>query len=301
MVQNPMVSVLIITYNHEAFIEAAVESALMQQTTFPIEIVIGEDASTDSTRRIVTDFQKRFPDRIQMVLQHKNVGWRRNSVDTFRAARGKYVAWLEGDDYWTDPEKLQLQIEAMEANPNAFMCGARAMVQQDGVDVPGEVTPSDPAHMLATYGARELFAGRWWFRTCTKVFPRHVLQHSPERLIGDDWAGTLWCIAYSGFGAVAFIDRVVGVYRQHPGGVWTSMTRGQRLLSDVDDMYRLISFFSDRERVELRDLMLSSMEEAIRLSDLPRWSRFMGALQTVCRIPGRRSVRLLAQALYAGT
>lgn len=89
----------------------------MQETTFSIELVIGEDCSTDRTREIVLEYQRKRPDIIRVVLWSKNVGMRKNSNKLNELLRGKYVAFCEGDDYWTHPKKLQMQVDIMEANP----------------------------------------------------------------------------------------------------------------------------------------------------------------------------------------
>ena len=104
---DPKVSVCILTYNHEKYIAQAVESALQQRTTFPVEILIGEDCSTDRTRDIVAELGRRHPDRVGLHLAEKNQGGGRNFCNLFAQSRGQYVIILEGDDYWTAPHKQQ--------------------------------------------------------------------------------------------------------------------------------------------------------------------------------------------------
>ena len=96
------VSVAMITYNHERFIAQAIESVLMQQTDFAVELVIGEDCSTDKTRAIVCAYGERYPERIRLLLPERNQGMIPNFVATMNACQGQYIALLEGDDYWTD-------------------------------------------------------------------------------------------------------------------------------------------------------------------------------------------------------
>ena len=116
------VSVHMITYNHEKFIAQAIESALMQQVDFDYEIVIGEDCSTDRTREIVVAYQQRHPDKIRLLLHEQNVGVSLNDIRVYRACRGEYVAWLEGDDYWTSPHKLQKQADFLDSHPACSAC-----------------------------------------------------------------------------------------------------------------------------------------------------------------------------------
>lgn len=116
---KPVVSVLMVTYNHGAYLSAAIEGVLMQRTDFPIELLIGEDCSTDNTREIALRYQGAHPDVIRVIASARNVGASRNAQRVTRAARGEFFAFCEGDDYWTDPGKLQLQVDYLRAHPDA--------------------------------------------------------------------------------------------------------------------------------------------------------------------------------------
>ena len=127
------VSVHMITYNHERFIAQAIEGVLMQQTDFAVELVIGEDCSTDGTRAIVRRYGERYPERIRLLLQERNLGARANALATLNACRGQYIALCEGDDYWTDPTKLQKQVDFLESHPECSLCFHRVLVvYEDG-------------------------------------------------------------------------------------------------------------------------------------------------------------------------
>ena len=115
---TPLVSVNILTYNHKPYINKAIEGVLQQKTSFPLEIVIGEDCSTDGTREIVFSYQKAYPDIIRVITSDNNVGMCNNGIRTERACRGKYIAWCEGDDYWHHPLKLQMQVDYLETHPD---------------------------------------------------------------------------------------------------------------------------------------------------------------------------------------
>lgn len=115
---NPVLSVCLVTYNHEKYISKALDSILMQKVNFEYEIVAGEDYSSDNTRKFLLDYYEKYPDKFKLILQDKNVGLSLNVFDTFNACSGKYVAFLEGDDYWTDENKLQKQVDYLEANPD---------------------------------------------------------------------------------------------------------------------------------------------------------------------------------------
>lgn len=116
-ISEPVVSICCITYNHEKYIEEAIDSFLMQETNFPFEVVIGEDCSTDNTRKIVEKYKENYPNIIKLIVSENNVGMLANAQRTMEACVGEYIALCEGDDYWTDKNKLQIQIDEMKKYP----------------------------------------------------------------------------------------------------------------------------------------------------------------------------------------
>lgn len=119
--QFPLVSVIIITYNHESYIEKALDSVLQQKTSFNFEIIIGDDCSLDATPAILMNYQKKYPEIISIILHPNNLGATQNEYQCIKLAKGKYIALLEGDDFWTISDKLQLQVDWLEANPTFGM------------------------------------------------------------------------------------------------------------------------------------------------------------------------------------
>jgi glycosyltransferase involved in cell wall biosynthesis len=110
-----------ITYNHAPYIRAALDSALSQRTSFPYEIVVGDDASTDGTREILQEYAEANPGRLRLVLHDRNIGMIANQNAAFAACSGEYIAMLEGDDYWTDDSKLERQLAAMREHPGCLL------------------------------------------------------------------------------------------------------------------------------------------------------------------------------------
>ncbi len=116
--QEIMVSVVFITYNHEKYVRKALLSVLEQETDFPFEVMVGEDCSTDNTRAILLEIKKQYPEQVKLLFREKNLGRPTlNVYQTSMACTGKYVAYLEGDDYWTDKKKLQKQVDFLETHP----------------------------------------------------------------------------------------------------------------------------------------------------------------------------------------
>ena len=117
MMETPLASVIVLTYNQEHSLPVTLESLLAQKTSFPIEIVVSDDCSQDATRSVITDFASKYPDRIRPVYNERNLGILGNYISTLHKCRGKYISGCAGDDFWIDPEKLQLQVEIMERDP----------------------------------------------------------------------------------------------------------------------------------------------------------------------------------------
>ena len=132
-----MVSVCITTYNHEQFIAQALDGVLSQQTNFDYEILLGEDQSSDRTREIAKEYAARHPERIRLFLHdyphdYQRNGGAKNFVHNIKNARGKYIALLDGDDYWTSPQKLQKQVDLLEAHPECSGCFHNVLMDHEG-------------------------------------------------------------------------------------------------------------------------------------------------------------------------
>ncbi len=189
METQPLVSVCMTTYNHEVYLREAIESILAQQTTFEVELVLGEDCSTDATRAICEEYVTNYPGRVRLIAATKNVGWRANYRRTFDACRGRYVAYCDGDDWWCDPQKLQQQVDLLESDPDCGMCYTRAL---NFYQTSGQTEPDHPAyytdfdHLLysltitncATVARRELIA-RYYDEVRPETHPEWKTDDAP--------------------------------------------------------------------------------------------------------------------------
>ncbi len=212
-------SVLVMTYNHVKFIDQALDSVLAQRTDFPVEILASEDRSTDGTREAVMQHAARHPDRIRLLLSETNL--RSNAVVSrgIAAARGTYLAFLDGDDYWTDPRKLQKQVDFLRAHPDCPMCFHNARVEyEDGRRAPHLWTPE---HQPAFAGFEDIWMGNF-VPMCSTVFRRVSIADVPawyESMFPiTDWPLHILAARQ---GALGYIPEVMGVYRQHPGGQYS--------------------------------------------------------------------------------
>ena len=136
----PVISVCVQTFNHKKYISKCIEGILSQKTNFLFELIIGEDESSDGTREICIDYAKQYPDKIRLFKRKReNVQYingkpsgRYNLQQNLKECNGKYIALCEGDDYWTDSNKLQKQFDLLETNSDAVLCGSNALVTYEG-------------------------------------------------------------------------------------------------------------------------------------------------------------------------
>jgi glycosyltransferase involved in cell wall biosynthesis len=249
---QPTVSVALITYNHEQFIAQAIESVLMQETAVGVELVIGEDYSTDGTRRIVQAYARKYPNVIRALLPEKNLGMARNYEAVRRACRGKYIAWLEGDDYWRTPQKLQKQVALMEANPHYSMCGTKTQfvtTSSDGAEKDAGVL--EPAGLKPEYNLPDFLTG-YLMHTSSMLLRREFLEF-PEWLNDVVMLRDACVFAlYAEKGPVGYLSDVVSCYRIHPGGIWTTKSAAHQLQCNQKAIDLLDAHFCGRYHRLLR-------------------------------------------------
>ena len=124
----PYISIVVITYNHENFIRQALDSIFMQNIDLTFEIIVGDDCSTDNTTEIIREYQQKYPNIVKPIIRSKNVGISRNWYSCFLKCSGKYISILDGDDYWTNENKLKTQIDFLEKNKTYIACSQRYSV-----------------------------------------------------------------------------------------------------------------------------------------------------------------------------
>lgn len=223
------VSVCCISYNHENYLAEAIESVLMQQTEFDVELVIGEDCSTDNTRQIALDYQNRYPDRIRVLLAPHNLGVMKNLMATMDACTGTYIAFLEGDDYWTDPHKLQRQVEALQAHPECTLCAHDAQVSSDDGTTNNYIFSNQFPHVLPSKEGiitqDKLVAHHWFIPSASMLFVKAALTLPLPAWFAGVHSGdyTLQLLA-TRTGGIYYLPCIMSVYRRHA----TSLTHSTR-------------------------------------------------------------------------
>lgn len=211
------VSVCMITYNHARYIAEAIEGVIMQRSTFPIELIISDDCSTDNTRDICETYQNRYPEILKLLpKEEKNFGVMANFVNTLLKCNGKYIALCEGDDYWTDPYKLQKQVDFLEANPEYVLTADNAIWHDLGPDKqrPFSTNPEKDVSIGELLRERQ-------FATAAVVF-RNLGNDLLFKGVGGDTV--LWC-HLTKFGKLKYFPRITSVYQRHELGVVSSTAK----------------------------------------------------------------------------
>jgi len=215
----------------------------MQETSFPFEIIVHDDCSTDGTTDIIREYERQYPQLIKPIYQSENQfskGIKIFAAYVWPKTRGKYIAACEGDDYWIDPYKLQKQFDFLEGHPECSMCA-----HNNGVII-GEnetiIGQKNPPGQKQFYDLNDVLGGHPW-HTSTIVYKKEILNSFPDwygKLLGGDWQ--LYIIAAQQ-GSIGYIDEVMSIYRVHPGGIWSSMT--------IDDQHK---FANQRLELLLKNL-----------------------------------------------
>jgi len=267
----PALSICCITYNHGKHIQQAIDGFLMQETDFPVEIIIRDDASTDGTADAIRHWAERYPRLFKPVLYAENqyAVCRKPIVDAFQHARGAFVAVCEGDDHWIDPHKLQRQVEALEADPGASGCFSNAYNEGGGQRVPflGKYTTVPHGPVLD----EEAYLRGQGIPTCTFVFRRALLDVPRFKGIAQPFAtGDTALFTYL-LGKGHFIHQpfFTGVRVMHEGGVYAMRSRAHKLrvwltnipLQDALSGGRHSAVLRERRRTVLRSTWTAALRE----------------------------------------
>lgn len=220
-----LVSVCMITYNHEKYIQQAIEGVLKQQTNFKVELIISNDKSKDATHIIIQDLIKKNGSEVEIIYyeQPQNLGMMANFIFTLKKCQGKFIALCEGDDYWIDSTKLQKQVDFMEAHPDFGICFHRVQLRDEHKDrlIEDHIT----REVLEVTGIEELARGNF--------------MHTPSVMVRNDFQVPEWFFL-SPLGDWSFymsllrdrkikkIDEVMGVYRLHVDGIWSGFSKEHR-------------------------------------------------------------------------
>lgn len=277
-----LVSVRLMTYNHEKYIAEAIEGCLLQQCNFNFEIIIGDDFSTDKTLEICKKFESLHPDKIKVLnrkegdnywTNRQKLGRLYNFSDLLNNCKGKYIALLDGDDYWTDPLKLQKQVDLLEQNEDLSGCFHNVKVVGKGAKK--ELNRLSNNQVLKTNDllkANVISTPSLLFRNRFEVLPDWFLD-----LPAGDWG---LHILNSTYGDIQYMDFVGAAYRKHDNGVWIQLSRkeiGVKGVTLLEKMDKALDFKYHEEMKSAIDNRIDKfdLEDRSFLSHLVKRSKRM--------------------------
>jgi glycosyltransferase involved in cell wall biosynthesis len=240
-----MVSICCATYNHESYIADAIEGFLMQETNFKYEILIHDDASTDKTAEIIRTYEQKYPDVIKPIYQKVNQysqGVKVTPTFNFSRSKGKYIALCEGDDYWTDPKKLQIQYDCLEKNSDVVCCyHSDYILDNNSLKKESRLSPQNQR----SYTSYEMMA-------CHIILPLTAFfrnidalkNYPPETQYVKNGDRFLFSILGQ-YGSGMYLPMIEpAVYRVHAGGVWSMKTEIERKAMEINTWYWLAEYYS---------------------------------------------------------
>lgn len=235
--QHPKVTIITITYNQERYIRQALESFVTQKTNFKFEVLIGDDASTDGTPKIINEYAAKYPDIIKPILRTKNLGAMANMVDLFYKANGQYIALCEGDDYFTDDNKLQIQASFLDKNKGHTICFHPVNFFYDDSSQPDFIFPDTSQGKNFT---RDRLIDGNYIQTNGVMYRRLDYKNLPTNILPGDWYLHLY---HAKEGKIGFINKVMATYRKHSGGVWWEALSNPRALIKKHGVVHLAMYF----------------------------------------------------------
>ncbi len=242
---TPLVSVLMITYNHGPYLAEAIEGVCKQITDFPIELIIGEDCSTDGSRAIALDYQQRYSGVIRVVFSENNVGMHNNFLRVLNLCRGEFIAFCEGDDYWICKNKLQVQVDYLRNRPDIGLCFhpvyTKSMINLDAHEVMcfhGETSFEIPVSEVIRNGGG-------FCPSCSLVFRSEKIKRNLWLLqdlpITDYFVQVLAALP----NGAGYIGLFMGVYRQDvPGSYSSGMKLWKKRLKLSEDLLNILDKFN---------------------------------------------------------
>jgi glycosyltransferase involved in cell wall biosynthesis len=294
----PLVSISCITYNHRAFIEDCLESFLMQQTNFKFEVLIHDDCSTDGTKEIIEKYVAKYPELFFPIFQKENQysqGVRGIMARfNFPRARGKYIALCEGDDYWTDPLKLQKQVDFLEENEEYAAIFHNAQILNEVTNTT-ELYRKEWSESFEVSAEQIIRGGGGVFPTESLMFRASLNKHYslfPKSISGD----TVLSLSLLLSGKFFYLNEVMSVYRVHSKGVYSEIILNNHIkkhislsLSNIDVLRKYDCLSNGIHKVYVKDTVKNYYIKILRLRKI----RLFRDFRYLIKIPIRDALYLI--------
>jgi glycosyltransferase involved in cell wall biosynthesis len=263
----PKVSAFVLTHDHVAWIGEALESAVAQVAPFELEVLVADDFSTDGTRDVVREYERRHPGLVRAFLPERNLGVAGIWLEAAHQCRGEYVALLDGDDRWTSSEKLARQAPLLDRNPGWTSCFHRATLFHDDGSRPPR--PTTPGFDRSVFGLEDLVRANF-IPYLTVMFRRDALATTPAWIFTHPWYDWLFHIHCARRGSIGFLDEDMADYRVHERGNWSARSRSEQLDLDLDLYGRLAPELPEQAALIERSIENRHCQLAVEESGVPR-------------------------------
>lgn len=237
---KPIVSVLCLTYNQKEYVRQCLDGFLMQKTNFEYEILINDDASNDGTTEVLKEYQKKYP-KIISIYTHSVNQYSKNANNMyvrylFPKAKGRYIALCDGDDYWTDPNKLQRQVDFLEKNQDYSMCFHPVKVVFENHEEPDSIYPINDNK--DDFTLKELLKSNF-IQTNSVMYRKQNYVGMELDVMPGDWYMHLY---HAQFGKIGFINKTMSVYRRQPNGIWWESYHNQNKFWAKNGLHHLVIY-----------------------------------------------------------
>jgi glycosyltransferase involved in cell wall biosynthesis len=263
-----------ITYNHRLYIAEAIESVLMQKTSFAYRLIIGEDCSTDGTREVVEKYVKKYPEKITAFFNSENIGANLNAKQVFHACKAKYIAQIEGDDYWIDPNKLQKQVDFLEENPNYSFTFHNAILKYEQKQKPDR--PFNKNLTKTDFSLVDLLQQYWFIPTASIVFRNSFIEIPAwfQYIQQGDFTISLLLATKGDF---HYFDEVMSVYRKNSGGLGrkTSISKTEFRKLDLLNYFDAHTNFQYHQLIEQRKAKIQEYLYYKLLKESGKYKRYL--------------------------
>ncbi|PML40663.1 glycosyltransferase family 2 protein [Vibrio breoganii] len=241
--EKPKLSIICMCFNHEKFVAQTIDGFLLQEVDFDIEIIIHDDCSTDNSLNIINEYKNKYPELIRVISQERNIYSRGEKAlhYLFEACRGEYIALCEGDDYWVDPCKLQIQVDFLDSNPEYIISGHDAFV----IDEKGNLLSESklPDRYKRDFTSSELQMSKCWALTLSWCFRKvdGLIIEEMRNVVNED----NFMLSYLGnYGKYKYHANISpAAYRVHAGGVWSSLNPEKKFLTQSNSWYWLSKYY----------------------------------------------------------
>ncbi len=239
------VSVIMVTYNQEKYIDEAIRSVVLQKFNYPYEIIIGDDCSTDKTLEHCLNWQKKYPDLITVIQRDQNIGIQRNYIDAYNHCQGEYIAICEGDDFWCSKHKLQRQVDYMDTHKDCNICfhrvvnlymsnNSKSLSNGSGTKIDSDITDLAKSNYITNLSV---------------MYRNNAISNLPNWLTEIQSPDYVIHMLHASTGNIHYINKPMAVYRQHAKGIWGSNLKEKQLLISINSRKKLIEHFSSNHLI----------------------------------------------------